>query len=188
MCEAAKSLIQEEFCSVLVLRKSQWWWVQSQMNRLPRFTRDSTSKWTELVSPRLLSHMRSPTWRHQSVTSLFILTTANRSCRWCRCLASVGGTGPSSWAGIGRWHPAGSWHQLRERELLSTSVSYSPAGDWDTAKHKQIQSIYNICLLVCKQIKDNLCTNLALPSDSAKKVQCAFSTSIWRQHKWNKNK
>lgn len=31
------------FCSVLVLRKSQWWRVLSQMNRLPQLTQDSTS-------------------------------------------------------------------------------------------------------------------------------------------------
>lgn len=46
------------------------------------------------------------------------------------CATSADGTGPSSWAEIDRWHPASSWHQQQEHELLSASVSYSPAGDW----------------------------------------------------------
>lgn len=40
--------------------------------------------------------------------------------------ANVGGSGWSSWAVIGRWHPAGSWRQLRGRELPLASASCSP--------------------------------------------------------------
>lgn len=52
--------------------------------------------------------------------------TSSKTAKLVRSRANVGGSGWSSWAVIGRWRPAGSWRQLRGRELPLASVSCSP--------------------------------------------------------------
>lgn len=92
------------------------------------------------------------------------------------CGTSVDGSGPSSWAVIGRWHPAGSWHQQQEHELLSASVSYSLAGDWKTEnKYKCLHLLYNTFLLVGSAICKTPCKNVTRPSGWIKNVTEADS-------------